>query len=190
MTDETKAEIALSETKTIVVAGKGSASWGAYSHQNGLQCTFLPHVASSDKPGVVAYKDSQWQFSVNSVFLNLGGSGDSSKGESQKGSEMGVKGGKKGDSDKDKDKDTDTDPWNRLHRAIGAAHKRPMWCVFILRSGKFAGAIFDGNRYVYIYDIYRFTLVFDIGFYIDWCTGFLTLVLYENPSKKTRVLVH
>lgn len=39
-------------------------------------------------------------------------------------------------------------PWAALRRTAESCSINPMWCVISLRSGKFAGAIFDGTRMV------------------------------------------
>lgn len=50
-----------------------------------------------------------------------------------------------GDADGDT---TDINPWRTVHRTLQAYSVNPMWFVVSLRSGRFAGAIFDGNKEV------------------------------------------
>jgi hypothetical protein len=60
--------------------------------------------------------------------------------------------------------------WDSLVRAVGQASQQRVWCVFILRSGRFAGAIFDGPTLVAHRVLRRYTvLCYTILYYTILC---------------------
>ena len=47
-----------------------------------------------------------------------------------------------------RDDSMENNPWTSVVRALQTYSINPMWCVISLRSGRFAGAIFDGNKVI------------------------------------------
>ena len=95
-----------------VVTAAGAVSWGAFSAKDGLQATFR----RAQSPG-------EWQFSVNSLLLQIPSSAPGAGGAVS----------------------AAASPWQSLGGVLQVLRTRPVWCVLILRSGKFAGAVFDGE---------------------------------------------
>ena len=108
----------LGKPHTSITTAEGSVQWGAYHGVHGLQATFLPTGGGES------------QFSVNSLLLHVPVANlDSTAVE----------------KDSELDISAQFNPWRRLDAVLRTIHSRPVWCVLILRSGKFAGAIFEGD---------------------------------------------
>ena len=83
-------------------------------------------------------KAEKWDFSVNSVVLT---------------SWLQIKKSHAGEEE-----GKIINPWSCLKSSLVYHTSHPVWCVFILRSGRFAGAIFDGNTVLEHKTLRRYTV--------------------------------
>ena len=107
---------------------EGRVMWKSYTSKDGVQVTFR------------AKGTEKWEFSVNNVILSswLQIHGPIDKEE-------------EGNMNK-------VNPWSCLKSSLAYYASNPLWCVFILRSGRFAGAIFDGNTVLEHKTLRRYTV--------------------------------
>lgn len=116
---------------SVVTTEDGTVNWGDYNSKDGVQVTFRGQ-------GERGEKESAWQFSLNAVVLS------SWHQISHK-------------EDEDKD-DIYKDPWNSLRASLSYFSRKPLMCVFILRSGRFSGVIFDGMTVLEHKTLRRYTV--------------------------------
>eukprot|EP00605_Chrysophyceae_sp_TOSAG23-4_P002922 GSChrysophyteH1.ASY1.ANO1.3217.1 assembled CDS len=101
---------------TQTTTPEGTVSWGKFSPRDGLQATFCPSAAIS----------CDWAFSVNSLLLHVPPNQIASA--STKAADV--------------PDENALQPWHRLHQSLMTVSQAPTWVVLILRSGKFAGAVY------------------------------------------------
>lgn len=119
---------------TSLVYQQGSVNWSPYHSKAGVHVTFNANTASS----------GEWQFSVNSlVLIHI------AKMYSKRGLTLYIPdtpthlATKTSTLEVPKEEQDTFSPWDCLAYLLKLTSVRPVWCVFILRSGRFAGAIFD-----------------------------------------------
>ena len=121
---------------TLMTTSQGTVRWGEYSGSNGLQVTYCP----------VATTGTTWHITVNNLLLQTHVVPGTALHEGKAhGNGNGSSSSSSNSSSNASSPSSAINPWERLGSVLSMLRERPLVCVLILRSGKFAGAIFDGT---------------------------------------------
>ena len=115
---------------SVSEGAEGRVTWNPYNSKDGVQVTFRGKGTE------------KWEFSVNNVVLS---------------SWLQIERTNSGEEE-DGDRSKTINPWSCLKSSLSYHASRPVWCVFILRSGRFAGVVFDGNTVLEHKTLRRYTV--------------------------------
>jgi hypothetical protein len=131
---------------SMVTSSEGTVHWGDYSAKDGVQVTFRPNnsndVDDTKSNTTITSNDissNKWQFSISSVVMSAWlqihqGGGDPIANNIK------------------------LNPWACMKSSLDYFSRKPVVCVFILRSGRFAGAIFKGKAVLEHKTLRRYTV--------------------------------
>jgi hypothetical protein len=122
----------LGTPNTSVTSNEGIVKYGDFRPKDGLQVTFSP-------------KSSEWQFSVNSLLLQI----PTNKGTNTTTNTSANANATSTSEQQQQQSASIPDwnlPWERLSNCLETTKTNPTIVVIILRSGKFAGAVFHQNK--------------------------------------------